>query len=66
MYVGVIIMFFFTPLALGSICGLIPALLLIALIVIRTNKEDKMLYRELQGYKEYSKKTPYRLLHGIW
>lgn len=50
MYVGVIIMFFFTPLALGSIYGLIPALLLIVLIVIRTYKEDRMLHRELQGY----------------
>jgi len=66
MYVGVIIMFFFTPLALGSIYGLIPALLLIVLIVIRTYKEDKMLHRELQGYREYAKKTPYRLLPGIW
>ena len=66
MYVGVIIMFFFTPLALGSIYGLIPALLLIGLIVIRTYKEDKMLHRELQGYREYAEKTPYRLLPGIW
>lgn len=66
MYVGVIIMFFCTSIALGSLFGLIPAFLLAIIIIIRTYKEDKMLHKELPRYNEYAKKTPYRLLPGIW
>jgi protein-S-isoprenylcysteine O-methyltransferase Ste14 len=66
MYLGVIVMFFCTPLALGSLYGLIPALLLAIIIGIRTHFEDKMLHRELPGYKDYAKKTPYRLFPRIW
>lgn len=66
MYVGVIVMFFCTSLVLGSYYGLIPALLLTIIIGIRTHFEDKMLHEELPGYKEYAKKTRYRILPGIW
>ncbi len=66
MYIGVIMMFFCTSLALGSLFGLIPAFLLTILIIIRTNNEDKMLHKELQGYKEYARKTRYRLLPSVW
>ena len=66
MYVGVIVMSFCTSLALGSFYGLIPALLLAIIIGIRTHFEDKMLHKELPGYKEYAMKTRYRLLPGIW
>ncbi len=66
MYVGVIIIFFCTPIALGSLYAFIPATLLSILVIIRTYLEDKMLQRELPGYIEYTKKTPYRLLPGVW
>ncbi|WP_455369981.1 methyltransferase family protein [[Eubacterium] cellulosolvens] len=66
MYVGVITMFFCTSLVLGSFYGLIPALLLTIIIGIRTHFEDKMLHKELPGYKEYAEKTRYRILPGIW
>ena len=66
MYVGVIVMSFCTSLALGSLYGLIPALLLAIIIGIRTHFEDKMLHKELPGYKEYAMKTRYRLLPRIW
>jgi len=66
MYIAVITLFVCIPLALGSLFALIPAALLIALIVIRTNFEDKTLNLELEGYKAYSDKVKYRLLPGIW
>ncbi|UCE54511.1 MAG: isoprenylcysteine carboxylmethyltransferase family protein [Desulfobacterales bacterium] len=66
MYVGVIILFFCIPLALGSLLTLIPGTLLTALIVIRTHFEDKTLRSELEGYKAYSQRVTYRLVPGIW
>lgn len=35
-------------------------------IKIGTKLEDKTFHKELPGYKEYAKKTKYRLLPGIW
>lgn len=66
MYVGVILMFIAIPLALGSVYGIIPGVLLIIVFLIRTSLEDKTLREELPGYEEYSRKTKYRLLPGIW
>jgi protein-S-isoprenylcysteine O-methyltransferase Ste14 len=66
MYVGVIILTICIPLALGSLWALIPSTLIIVLIVVRTHFEDKTLRVELEGYKEYSEKVPYRLLTGVW
>ena len=66
MYAAMIIQLTCTPLALGSYYALIPAVLIDILIVIRTILEDKTLQKELEGYAEYTKKTPYRLLPGVW
>lgn len=66
MYVAVITQFTCIPLALGSFYGLIPAILVDALIIIRIYFEEKILHKELKGYKNYAKKTRYRLLPGIW
>jgi protein-S-isoprenylcysteine O-methyltransferase Ste14 len=66
MYVGVIVIVFCIPLALGSLWTLIPGALFTALIVIRTHLEDKTLHRELQGYASYADKVRYRLVPGIW
>ena len=66
MYTAVISLYVFSPLALGSWLAMIPALLLIPLIVLRTLDEEKMLMRDLKGYKEYMQQVKYRLLPGIW
>ncbi len=66
MYVGAMAMFIAIPLALGSVFGLIPGILLIIVFIIRTSLEDKTLHAELPGYDEYAKKTKYRLFPGIW
>ncbi len=66
LYMGVIIFFFCFPLALGSLYSLIPAFVAVILLFIRTALEDKTLYNELPGYKEYAEKVRYRLIPGVW
>jgi len=66
MYLGVLIMYLFTPLALGSYWALIFFLPLLPLIVLRLLNEEEVLLRELLGYKEYCRKTRYRLFPFIW
>jgi len=51
---------------LGSLWAMIPGALWILGLIIRTYLEDKTLQKELEGYKEYTKKTRFRLIPGIW
>ena len=66
MYLGVVMMYIFSPLALGSYWAIIPSLLIIPLLVVRIRNEENVLGRELKGYKEYMLRTKYRLMPGIW
>lgn len=65
-YVGASAQSLATPLILGSVWALIPGVLGVLLLVIRTDLEDKTLHEELDGYKEYAGHVPYRLLPGVW
>jgi protein-S-isoprenylcysteine O-methyltransferase Ste14 len=65
-YLGSIIFNLTLPLVLDSGWTLIPALLTIALIVMRTGLEDHTLQDELPGYWEYAMTVRYRLFPGIW
>lgn len=66
MYLGLIIMMLFTPLALGSYWAILPALLCVPLNVLRIFSEEEMLLRDLPGYPDYCSKTRYRLIPLIW
>ena len=66
MYLGIIFMISFTPLALGSFYALIFSVLIILLFILRTYLEDQALQKELPGYKEYINEVRYRLFPGIW
>lgn len=66
MYIGVLIMYMPTPLALGSYWGLIPMAAIPIALVIRIINEESVLKRELQGYDEYCQKTKFRLIPYIW
>ena len=66
MYVSVLIMFVFTPVALGSYTGLIPMAAIPFALVFRILNEESVLKRELPGYKKYCEKTKYRLIPYIW
>jgi protein-S-isoprenylcysteine O-methyltransferase Ste14 len=65
-YAAAIVMFVGIPLALASWWGLLPAALAIALLVVRTGLEDRLLQAELSGYSDYARRTRHRLVPGIW
>jgi len=66
MYTGVLLMYGISPLALGSLWGMLPMVLLPVFLVARILNEEKMLREELDGYKEYTQKVKWRLIPGIW
>lgn len=66
MYAFALILFFATPLALGSLWGLVPATLLAATIVWRLLDEERHLARNLSGYTDYQRTVTARLLPGVW
>jgi protein-S-isoprenylcysteine O-methyltransferase Ste14 len=66
MYTGNVIMMVGIPLALGSYWGLVfvvPGLLVLA---SRIRDEEKLLQKELDGYREYTEKVRYRLVPSMW
>jgi protein-S-isoprenylcysteine O-methyltransferase Ste14 len=55
------------PLALGSLYGFIAASVFLApLFVLRIRNEEKVLARELPGYREYMAKVRYRLIPFLY
>ena len=66
MYLGSLLLYSLSPLALGSYWAMIPAILIIPIIVARIRNEESVLARDLNGYQEYMQKTCYRLIPGIW
>jgi protein-S-isoprenylcysteine O-methyltransferase Ste14 len=66
LYLGVLVMLLFTPLALGSVWALLPFLLLVPIVVFRIIKEEEVLLRELPGYQKYCQQTRYRLVPFVW
>jgi len=65
-YLGGLFSIIATPILLGSLWGLVPVAVYIGVLVTRTALEDRTLQEELPGYREFSQKTRYRLLPGIW
>ncbi len=55
-----------TPLLLGSSWSLVPAVIALVGVVIRTALEDRTLRDELEGYAQYAAKVRFRLFPKIW
>ncbi len=66
MYAGAIVLFLATPVALGSLWALAPALALSATVVVRLLDEERYLTRRLSGYAAYQHQVRFRLVPGIW
>ncbi len=66
MYLGILIMFLASPIALGSYWALIPFAVLPVILILRILNEEKILSDSLEGYHEYCQKTRYRLIPFIW
>jgi protein-S-isoprenylcysteine O-methyltransferase Ste14 len=65
-YVGYSVSILGTPVIIGSLWGLIPAVLTACLLVVRTALEDRTLLEELAGYQDYARQVRYRLVPGVW
>lgn len=66
MYAVTIFLFLTMPLILGSIISFVIFLIYPFIISKRISNEEKVLERELNGYKEYKKKVKYRLIPFVW
>jgi protein-S-isoprenylcysteine O-methyltransferase Ste14 len=65
-YIGTICAWICAAPALGSWLALMPVVLIAATFTVRTALEDETLKEELPGYREYTRRTRYRLLPGMW
>ena len=66
MYLSTIFLFLSMPLILGSLISFIVFLIYPFIIIRRLNNEERILEKELKGYKEYKKKVRYKLIPFIW
>jgi protein-S-isoprenylcysteine O-methyltransferase Ste14 len=65
-YLGMIVSVMCSGLALGSWLGFALAALYAALILRRVFFEDAFLQANLEGYADYARRVPYRLIPGGW
>ncbi|KPL82034.1 hypothetical protein SE15_13005 [Thermanaerothrix daxensis] len=65
-YAGSILAWIAAPVFFSSYWVAIPSIVVITLTIIRTALEDRMLQKELAGYREYAERVRYRLIPGIW
>jgi len=66
MYLGASLVFVGAALLLGSVYGLLAGLAIVGLLILRIFGEEKLLARDLEGYKEYLQKVRYRLVPHVW
>jgi protein-S-isoprenylcysteine O-methyltransferase Ste14 len=65
-YLGTIFQSIGIPILLGSIWALIPGVIAIISMLVRTYFEDNTLNQELSGYIEYSQEVKFRIFPAIW
>jgi protein-S-isoprenylcysteine O-methyltransferase Ste14 len=66
LYAGIILMALTIPISLGSLWGLIPAILAVLGLVIRIKYEEDMLVQGMDGYVDYQKRVKYKLIPTIY
>jgi protein-S-isoprenylcysteine O-methyltransferase Ste14 len=66
MYAGMGLFVIGTPLMLGSLWGLAATAVLFAMLALRIRGEEQVLKQDLAGYTEYTVKTPWRIVPGVW
>jgi len=66
MYVGNVIMMVGIPLALGSYWGVLLVIPGTLVLIYRIVDEEKLLTKELTGYREYTQQVRYRLVPYMW
>lgn len=66
MYVGCAMLFAGIPLMVGAWWACLPAAVAALTLFVRAGFEDALLRRELPGYEEFTRRTRWRLLPGVW
>jgi protein-S-isoprenylcysteine O-methyltransferase Ste14 len=66
MYAGALVLLLGTPLALGSLWGILMVLPMIVVLVARLLNEEVFLNESLPGYTEYCQKVRFHLVPLIW
>ena len=66
MYAGMVLFVIGTALMLGSLWGLAATVALFVLLGLRIRGEEQVLRQDLAGYSEYTAKTPWRIVPGVW
>jgi protein-S-isoprenylcysteine O-methyltransferase Ste14 len=66
MYAGGLLLFFGTPLLLGSWYGLLLLLLFLPGMAVRIVMEERALREDLPGYTAYTTQVTYRLIPHFW
>jgi len=65
-YAGGLLIYLAMPFFLDSTWAIIPAILMIVFVFVRTFLEDSYLLEALDGYREYAARVRYRLIPGVW
>jgi len=65
-YLGMIMYNSASPIFLGSLWAMMPAIMIVSLFVIRVWLEEKTLLQKLPGYGQYAARIRYRLLPWLW
>ena len=66
MYAASVLLFLSMPLVLNSVFSFLVMLAYIPLISKRIRNEEKLLLKELPGYREYTERVRYRLIPFVW
>jgi protein-S-isoprenylcysteine O-methyltransferase Ste14 len=65
-YAGGALSYLALPLMLDALWAMVPALLVVVALAVRTALEDRTLLEGLPGYRDYAARTRSRLIPGIW
>lgn len=65
-YLGTILTHAATPFLLNSAWAIIPALVAVLTLVVRTHFEDRYLQANLPGYTDYAARVRHRLIPAVW
>lgn len=66
-YAAAVTWFVMSGIALGSWVSMVPLIVGgIPLFYRRLRIEEALLFAELEGYREYAQRVPYRLVPGVW
>jgi len=66
MYLGMILLYGASPVALGSWWAWLFMIPMLGIIIARILDEERLLSRDLPGYEAYLRQVHYRLIPGIW